>query len=829
MLTTALAGLRAHRLRLLLTFVAIVLGVGFVAGTFVLNDTVQAGFAQRVTADAGKVDVVVLPGEGGGELPEELLERLRALPGVSEAQGLVRGSAPVLGKDGKTAGDAPTTAVSVVRGRLDRTAVVAGAGPGTDDGAAVLDENTAEAQGFRIGDTITVLDHEGDAHRFRLVGLVDTGVDQMLAYTGAVGFTVDTARRMTGAGGYAEIDVAGAAPGLERAVAAAAGPAYRVRTGAQLADELAAAAGANTRLVMLGLFMFGAVAMLVAALVIHNTFTILAAQRTREMALLRCIGATRGQVFGSLLLESAAVGLLASVAGVVTGYGLAALTLTVLASLDAPLPTDAPIALTPLAASGGLAVGLAVTVGAALLPARSATRVPPVAALRDHVGEPAFRAGALRWSFAALLLVAGLGATAVGVFALRPGQEVSLVVVMAGGVLTFLALLVLGPVLVRPLGAFAGWVPRRLSGVPGRLAVDNAARNPKRAATTSVALTVGVTLMTLISVVTVSTRASLTSKLDEQFPIDFLLAAQTGEAVVPRSVAARLRGRPELASVTQVREVRAKVGGERLDVGTFSGPVQPYVVAGSMAGFRAGRAALDERTAERLGVRVGDAVPLETEQAGTVSLTVAALLDGSRSTLPPVTVSARPFDAYFGAVPDSRVMVAVRDGVAPERARAAVDAAAEPYPQVRVSSSTEVRGQFEETLDMLVMVISGLLGLAVLISLFGIANALSLSVHERTRESALLRSLGLTRAQLRHMLTVEALVLSLIGALIGVVLGLGFGWAAMRALLDGAVVEVPVAQIAVFVVLSGAAGALAAVLPARRAARSSIVAALAHT
>ncbi|HEX4813961.1 MAG TPA: ABC transporter permease, partial [Nonomuraea sp.] len=205
MLRTALAGLRAHRLRLLLTSLAIMLGVGFIAGTFVLDDTIQAGFARKVTADAGKVDVAVLPKDHGGVLPEEVLDRVRAVAGVAEAHGLVRAPAPLLGKDGRAVGSRPTTAVSIVRGPLDRTTIVAGTGPGTDDQAAVLDENTARNEGFRLGDTITVLGHDQREHRFRLVGLLDPGVDQELAFTGAVGFTTATAQRVTGAKGYREI------------------------------------------------------------------------------------------------------------------------------------------------------------------------------------------------------------------------------------------------------------------------------------------------------------------------------------------------------------------------------------------------------------------------------------------------------------------------------------------------------------------------------------------------------------------------------------------------------------------------------------------------
>ncbi|MFD0479703.1 ABC transporter permease [Nonomuraea thailandensis] len=339
---------------------------------------------------------------------------------------------------------------------------------------------------------------------------------------------------MTGAKGYAEIDVAGTVS--KQAVAAAAGGSYTVKTGAELADDLAAAAGVETQMFTLGLLLFGVVAMMVAALVIYNTFNILVAQRTREMALLRCIGATRGQVFGSIVLESAVVGSLASALGLLIGYGLAALTLSVLGALDAPLPTDAAVSLTPSTIAIGLAVGLVVTVCAALLPARSATRVPPIAALRSQAEEQTFRAGLVRAGFAALFLVAGLGTTGFGVFALEPG-EAALFAVMGGGTLTFLAVLILGPVLVRPLSALVGWVPGRLFGVPGRLAVDNSGRNPKRAATTTVALTIGVTLMTLITVVTASTRVTMTAKLDEQFPVDYLLAGQERDSVIPRSVA----------------------------------------------------------------------------------------------------------------------------------------------------------------------------------------------------------------------------------------------------------------------------------------------------
>lgn len=827
MFRTALAGLRAHKLRLLLTSLAITLGVGFIAGTFVLTDTIQAGFSQRVTAEADKVAVAIGVKDSRAVLPKKLLEQVRGVQGVTEAQGLVRAAAPLLGKDGKVAGNLPTTAISVVPGVLNRTTIVSGTGPGSDDSAVVVDKNTAKTQGIKVGDTVGVLDPKQGRHEFKVVGLLDTGVDQELGFTGALGFTQATTERMTGAKGFHEIDVAGSDPAaLKQAITAALGKGYAVMTGQELAGSLAKGAGVSTEFMTAGLLLFGAVAMMVAALVIYNTFNILVAQRTREMALLRCIGATRKQVFGSILLESAVVGLLSSVLGLLAGYGLGTLAMTVLRTFDAPLPTGAAVSLAPRTIAIGLVIGLVVTVGAALLPARAATRVAPIAALRTQVEEQSFRAGALRMVFAGLFLLAGIGTTVAGVM-MKPGSQLPLFVVMGGGALTFLAVLILGPVLVRPLSAVVGWIPGRLFGVPGRLAVDNSGRNPRRAATTTVALTIGVTLMTLISVITASTRVTLTAKLDDQFPIDYLLTTQQREAAVPRSIAEELRTRPELTSVVQIREKDARIGKQPTSVGTFSGPLKPTLISGTLQGMGPGQAALDSKAAENLGVRLGGTVSVRTAKAGTVPLKVVAIVDGSDSPLPAVTVAERVFDDYFGQVPDSRVMVNIKDGVPPDQARKVVNAAAAAYPTVQVTSSTDVRGQFDDTLDMVLMIVTGLLGLAILISLLGIANTLSLSVHERTRESALLRALGLTRPQLRRMLSVEALVLGLIGALVGVTLGTVFGWAAIHTMVDGARFSAPAGQIALFVALSGLAGVLAAVLPARRAARASIVVSLA--
>ncbi|MFO7249228.1 MAG: FtsX-like permease family protein [Actinomycetes bacterium] len=843
MLQATLAGLRAHRLRLLLTSIAIALGVAFVSGTFVLTDALQAGVDQAIAADAGKVDVVVEPtGRGNPDEPpviaQDVLERVRSLPGVADAQGLVSGTAPLLGRDGKAVGTVATAGISISTGRLNRMAVVQGAAPAAA-GEAVLDENTVERTGYRVGDAITVLDHRERRHTFRLVGVIDTGVRADLAYRGVVGFTAADALRVTGANGYREIDVLAAdgvsAARLRADVQRAVGSEHRVITGAQLADRLAAQNNVDSSTFTLMMLAFGLVAMLVAGLVIYNTFNILVAQRVRELALLRCIGASRGQVFGSVLLEALVVGVIASAAGLAAGFGLGAASIAVFGDLGSNLPLG-PLSLQPRTVVAALLTGVLVTVGAALLPARTATRTRPVAALSARTEQPTFRAGVLMIASSVVLVLLGAGLTWFGI-ATGPGDG-PLIMVAAGGTLVFLAVLVIGPVLVRPLAGLVGWLPRRLFGVTGRLAVDNSRRNPRRSATTTIALTVGVGLMTLVSVVAASTEAWLTSRLDAEFPVDYQISAQYRDdgrdATVPRAIAAELRTRPEIEQVAETRRAFAMVGGGRHQIttvtdGALGDMLRVEVAEGDLRGFGPGTAVASRQATRRLGVRPGDTVTVETERGRRLDVRVVAVVESDLLFLPGLLVHETDFTRAFGELDDSEIIVNAKDGVAPGVARRVVEAAAAPYPTAQVASMAEMRDEFESVLDTLLLVVAGLLGLSVLISLLGIANTLALSVHERTRESALLRALGLTRAQLRGTLSLEALVLGVVGALVGVALGIVFGWAVVKTQASNVPLEVPVGQILLLIAGSGVAGVLAAVLPARRAARASVVGAIAAT
>ncbi|WP_242908781.1 ABC transporter permease [Actinomadura terrae] len=852
MLRTTLAGLLAHKLRLLLTAVAITLGVGFISGTFVLTDTMDQGVERTFAKSAGKVDVAVLPPTAGGskhdDIPTDVLRKVRAIPGVTDAQGTVRGEAALVGKDGKTVGDYPTVGLSVPTGRLLRFDVDQGRVP---SGAteAVLNKEVADRAGYKVGDAVTVLDHAGRPHRFTVVGIVDFGIDNEASAQGGVGFDAATALAMTGTKGYREIDVLGvdrtkvaAAVGGPAVRGSAGGGSYEVLTGDGLAKRLAKAAGADTEIIRTGLLIFGLVAMLVSALVIYNTFSILIAQRMREMALLRCVGATRRQVFGGVLVESAVVGVVGSLLGILAGIGLGAAAVAAISRFASEVPVDG-LTFAGRTAVVGLAVGVTVTVLSALLPARAATRVPPVAALRSEL-EPAagrFRLGRVRTALTVLFGAAGLALGALGSLQMGKGPT-AMYVVAFGGAVFFLAVVMGMPALVRPFGRVAGAVPARLGGVPGRLAVENARRTPRRTATTTIALTVGVGLMSLFAVVAASSKATSAAKLAEQYPVEFQVEARGGAGpghetggVVPHALAETLAKRPEFAQVFEVLGKDTELNGKSVTVASLTGRalgtvLKPRLESGSEAalrpgGLQPGTVLVDKIFADGKGLSAGQTVQLKTAH-GRVPVKIAAVYSSS-APLGEVLAPEADFRRYFGAPGQSAIYVQDKDGVPAEAARRVVEDAARPYPTAKVYSAAEFEESVSKAIDMILMIFGGLLGLAIVIALFGIANTLTLSVVERTRESALLRALGLTRRQLRRMLSVEALVMAVIGAFTGVVLGIAFGWAATRAMAEGSVFSLPYLQVIGFVVLAGAAGTVAAVMPARRAAKASIVESLA--
>jgi putative ABC transport system permease protein len=848
MLRVSFATLRRNTARYVTTVLAILLGVTFVVGTLVFSDTLRASFDHQLMGSAGSMSVVVHSQDDEGvrdDLPLEpdLLRRIGALPEVKEVGGMVSDHAAVLDQAGRPLGFMPPAAVS-----LDDVArFEAGEGrlPEGDDEVA-LAASTAELAGFAIGDTVTVVDGEGDTHDLTVTGLVDFGVESPYALDGAAVYTEDALRSLTGVSGYHELDVL-AAEGYSdeeaaEAVRAVAGDGALVRTGEEFARALAEAAGADARLIRVGLLLFGLVSVFVGGIVIYNTFAILIAQRQRDLALLRCVGVGRGQVFRGVLVESVVVGLVASALGTAAGIGAGAAAMGAAAPAFAVEPGAISLAVGPAAVVVGLVLGTAMAVISALVPAVRATRVAPLEALRGSATATGIseRVGAARPLFAGLLFVASAVVTALAVSG--PIGVGPLIAVVVAGILAFLGVAVLGPVIVRGAAVLAG-VMLRWAGVAGRLAVDNTRRSPRRAATAMIALTVGATLITGYSVVSASLEATSTEKLDEQFPVDYQISPQmqpgagdpaedgdeSDQAVgVPAEVYTSLGESPVIDHVFAARQLPRGEETSSIPVNTFvdaelGEDIALDVDAGDLAELGPGRIVLSEGFAD--GAGPGDTFTVGTAEQE-LDLEVVAIIDNMQA-FGGALLDPQDFARAFpDAEAYSAVFVQADDEADPADVREAVYSAVEDHPLLQVGSTAEIRGELEESLRTALLIIAGMLGLAVVIALIGIANTLTLSVIQRTRESALLRALGLARRSLRGMLGLEAILLATVGTVVGVTLGVVFGWAVGSTVLSGLLFTVPYGQVAAFVAAGVLAGLLASVLPGRRAAQASITDAL---
>ncbi|MEV0678634.1 FtsX-like permease family protein [Actinosynnema sp. NPDC050436] len=837
MLRTVLAGLRARTARLLLSSTAIVLGVAFVTGSLVLTDASRAGLRDAFAKAARNVDVSVTITTGSyrpdSPLDQRTLDAVRAVPGVAAAEGRASAGVPLLGPSGKAA----TALVSALPSDellrpYDRAE---GRYPGTDDEVA-LDATTAAR--YALGQRVTLLDAEDRERAFTLVGTFRPAVTTGELASGAELVVLPGALRSVAPDrGFTEV-VARARPGTDQQQLAAAVRAALDRSDVVVAtgEEAVAALVRQTAPEAAGftrfLTAFSVLSLLVAAMVIATTFTILVSQRTRELALLRCVGAGRGQVFGSVLAEAAVMGVVASALGVLGGLGVAALLQLGIGSFGSHGAEVAVyLPLSKRTAAVALGVGVVVTVLAAVLPALKATRVAPVAALRTPPdGATPARVGRARIAFASVLVAAGAVAIAVGL-GTADGEGVGFTT--AGSAALLGAVLVLGPLLVGPAATALGAVPRALFGVPARLATANARRNPRRTAATTAALTIGLTVVTLVTSVAAGVQQSSDRRLDEQFPADFTVSSSVHGRPLTAPLADRLAGLPEVAVAAprdvlgvEVGSAAAQLTAVRADaIGTV---VRPAVLSGALDRLGPGEIALSRELAELTGLVVGDTAPTTSygDERVQRDLEVVAVYDNATGLDLGLVEFGTRQQLQPGATGFADVLVKLEPGVSAVDGRAAVDRATGDAPLAQVESSAEARERGSKGIRQLLSFLWALVGLAVLIAVSGIANTLSLSVLERTRESALLRALGLTRGRLRGVLVVESLLMALTGAVIGLTLGLGSAWLLARAAstptqpLD---FVVPFGQLGATVLVAVAASVLAALVPARRAARTAIV------
>jgi putative ABC transport system permease protein len=850
-LRKALASLRYRKARLALSSLAIAAGVAFVTGTLVMGASINAAFLGSFAAGAKNVDAAVTPRASGNNqpgsvnapsVPASVLAQISSVPGVASAAGRLVGQAPLLSDSGKVILNAQSpgfginlTADPALRGFT----VTSGHVPESADQVAV-DKATAADEDFRLGRIVRVVDYGGRVRAFRLVGTVDLGVNNEFGNSTVTVFETATAFSVTSRPGYDQI-IARAAPGVSQAALTARIGAlpgvsgYVVQTGAQLATAEASSAGANIQGLTEAILAFAIIALVVACIVIYNTFSILVTQRGRELALERCVGATRRQVFGGMLLESLLVGLIASAAGVIAGLGLGWGLQRLFAAFGATIPSG-PLVLAPSTVAIAMITGTVVTVVAAVLPARSATRVAPVAALGSQHEQPdSARIGWLRAAVAAVFGGVGLLVTYEGT------RQAGYVEITVGGLLCFVAVLALGPLIVPPMIAFFGWLPGKLAGPTVRLAAANARRNPQRVAATTAALTIGLTLMTAFTSVISSAQATSNERITQQFPFDYVVqAGPVGDAgggqLVPQRMVSVLTASPALGVVAPTYKLQATVNGVGgTDVGAiaqsaFGVNVTPTMVSGLITAIGPGMAAIESSQVTRLHVGQGGTIVVSTPDGGAERLRVTAVYKSGGGLLPRVLLSVPDFTRGFRPAGAQSVLINGASGVSTGASRTAVDTAVASDPLLTVSTSTDYRASLSSAVNQIIALFGILLGLALLIALFGISNTLTLSVIERTRESALMRALGLTRGQLRRMLLTEALYMALLASVLGVGLGAAFAWTLVNSFIKhdgGGVISIPFAEIGVFVVVGAVAALLAAVLPAQRAARVSAVDAMA--
>ena len=846
MFTLTLKGLWSHKLRYALTGLAVVLGVAFMAGTMVLTDTMQATFDGVFASANDGTDVIVqrsgaIDGEAGtvrDRVDSGVVAQVAAVDGVDAAAGSVQGFGQLIKADGTVASE---DGLGVTIGanwvddeRLNPFTLASGRAPeaGTE---AILDEQTATDQGWELGDTFSVLTLTGPTE-FTLVGTATYGALDGIPGSTMVATTDETAQAL-----FAEPDrydnvLVAAAEGqtpdelAERIVAevATGDSGLEAITGE---DDTAAKQDEfkdDMKFFNSFLMAFAYISLFVGTFIIYNTFSIVVAQRVKDLAMLRAIGARSGQVLRSVMLEAVVVGVTAAAVGLVAGIGLSFGLRALLAGVGLDIPDGALVVSTGTVVAA-FTVGVVTSVLSAMVPAWRASRVLPIAALRDVAVD---RSGVSLGRIVSGLTVTGAGVVAFAAGMTGDGSPDALALLGLGAVVTILGVFVLGPVLVRPVVKVLG-APIAASGVTGNYATENARRTPKRTAATASALMIGVALVGIITIVASSTSASIGSAVDRAFRSDYVIDSGSWARGFATSVEDDLAAVDAIDTMSPLRSGVAEVDGSTnplmaVDTTTIDGLYDLDVTAGDMADVGADGVAVTADRALADGLELGDTVTFGFADGSEAALAVRAIYaadvpaDGDWM-LDVTTLEAHSADQF-----DTMLFVSIDDGVVAADARTDIESAMTDWPNAAIQDQAEFKESVTSEIDMMLNLIYGLLALAVLISLIGIANTLALSVHERTRELGLLRAVGMHRRQLRRAVRWEALLISGMGATLGAVLAVGGAYGIVEAMETEGVTQlvIPGTRLAVIVALAGLAGVVAATTPARRASKLDVLEAL---
>lgn len=830
----------SHKRRMISTVLSIVLGIAFLAGTFVFTDSIKQTFDDLFSTVYADTDAVVRSnqeietqtGTSRGRIPESVLEVVAAVPGVGEAIGDVTGYARILAKDGDPLGvdqGSPNFGMQITDSEYSAWTMVTGRVP-VGPNEMAMDRGSFEQGDFQLDDPVTVVSQQGP-RTFTVVGVVRFGSADSPAGSRVALFDLPTTQEFVGQPGQLDaINIRGDgtvdAETLLANIAAALPSGTEVLSGQALAEE-----SSNTIKDALSFFdtlllVFAFIALFVGSFIIYNTFSIVVAQRKRENALLRAIGASEGQVVLALLAEAVVMGLLGSLLGFVAGFGMAKLLKAMLGALGIEIPSGG-LVLLPRTLIASFAVGTVITVAAAVLPARRGAKVPPIAALRDVAVEPK--------GFSTRRLIWGLGLFGLGAVLIVIGLTGELAILGLGTALLFMGIFVLGPLIARPVARVLGAPIARLRGLSGALARQNAMRNPKRTARTAAALVVGVALVAAITVFAASIKSSIRSIIGKQFTGDFVVATKTfGFGGLPTSLAGELGQVDGIAAAAGVQIGGARIDGEDQGLAVIDPVVVTKVfdlglVDGTIDGLDDTGILLSKDRAETMALGVGDTVTAQFLDDSTHTLTVQGIYD-KEELAGPFTITSSLYASTGADMFVFSIFLRLDDGASSSAVEAVLEQALEPYPMADLQSRQGYIDAQAASIDTFVNLIYGLLALAVIIAVFGIANTLSLSVYERTRELGLLRAVGATRGQVRSMIRWESVITALLGAVQGIVVGCLLGWAVVLALRDQGFKEftMPFGTLAFVLVVAIVCGILAATRPARRAARLDVLEAI-HT
>ncbi|KOX18127.1 MULTISPECIES: ABC transporter permease [unclassified Streptomyces] len=840
MFRTALRNVLAHKARLLMTVLAVMLGVAFVSGTLVFTDTLSQAFRNQSAKSYDDVAVAVemhpdpeqarqAPG-----LSQKDVDEVAGLDGVASVAPRVGGFAGVPDKNGKLIGvgwsNKGTNFAPGKDGKDRAYAFATGDGP-TRDGEIALDRASADKGGYEVGDTVRVATN-GPVKEYVLSGVFTTEDGAVNAGGSLVLFDTSVAQKLYLKPGFFQELTVTAAPGAQAdklldEVLKVVPKAATAQTGQALADrqaeDIEAGLGALNQ-VLLG---FAGIALFVGVFLIANTFTMLVAQRTKELALMRAVGASRKQITRSVLAEAGLVGLVASTVGLVLGVGLAVALRSAMNAFDLKIPAGG-LVIGPAPVVSAFAVGVLITMLAAWLPGRRAARIPPVAAMNSVHATASTKSLVVRNSVGAAFTALGVVLIVLGA---GQGGDEGRMLIAGGAFLTLIGVIILIPMLSRPVIALIRPLFVGLFGISGKLAGLNAVRNPRRTGATASALAIGLTLVTGLSVLGATVGAAIDKMTVDQIKADYMVTMASGDSLGEEAITALAKA-PGVTAVSPQQAGALELKGSFVSAsGVTPGDIEKvlnlHVVNGSLASLGKGRIAVADKTAEKRGLKVGDTVPVEYLDKAEGRLTVGAIYEESEF-VSPVMIDRKLINAHEQQ-PYTREVYVAMDGGASDANAEALSKAMGDNPGITVMNHKDIRDAFGGPINLLLNIVYGLLGMALVIAVLGVVNTLAMSVFERQQEIGMLRAIGLDRRRVKRMVRLEAVVISVFGAIVGIGLGAFLGWAigeTFKSSLPGYALVLPWERIGVFLLLAGLVGVLASLWPARSAARLNMLAAI---